>query len=166
MQDLTITSYPEKTTGMAGEIPSDFTVNISINKTSYFRALAIIDGTNYWSDEKRITIYTAPTIKMFSIPKRVVENTDFTITWEVSGGAAGNIDRTEIIWDFKKGNASITDYSHNTSSMTGKTPLELTGILKIPQTSTIYFRAYAIVDGMEIFSDEFPITIFPEYTTY
>jgi len=82
---------------------------------------------------------------------------------EVSGGMAGNIDKTEIVWDFNKGNA--TDYSHNTTSMTGKTPMEFTGKLKIPNTSTIYFRAHAIVDGKEIFSDESQITIYPEYTS-
>ena len=109
------------------------------------------------------TAYTPPVIRVTSIPNRVVENTDFTIKWEVSGGMAGNIDKTEIVWDFNKGNA--TDYSHNTTSMTGKTPMEFAGKLKIPKSSTIYFRAHAIVDGKEIFTDESQITIYPEYTS-
>jgi len=110
-----------------------------------------------------VTAYTPTAIRVTSMPNRVVENTDFTIKWEVSGGMAGNIDKTEIVWDFKKGNA--TDYSYNTTSMTGKTPMEFTGKLKIPNTSTIYFRAHAIVDGKEIFSDESQLTIYPEYTS-
>jgi|GEM_PF-1353093 len=113
-----------------------------------------------------ISIGSPAEIKITSIPKRAVEKADFAVKWEVSGGTTGNIDKTEILWDFKKGNASTTDYSHNTTSMTGKTPFEFTEKLNLPRSSTIYIRAYAIVDGTELFSDEYQITIFPEYTTY
>jgi hypothetical protein len=57
-EPLTLTSYPSLTTPQSGAIPADFKANITIGKTGiiYFRAHAIIDGTNYWSDEKIITI--------------------------------------------------------------------------------------------------------------
>jgi len=61
-EPLTLTSYPSLTTVQSGAIPADFSANITIGKTGiiYFRAHAIIDGTNYWSEEKMITI-TVPT---------------------------------------------------------------------------------------------------------
>jgi len=57
-EPLTLTSYPTLTLVQNGTIPADFSTNITIGKTGiiYFRAHAIIDGTNYWSDEKMITV--------------------------------------------------------------------------------------------------------------
>lgn len=60
-EPLTLQSYPSLTTPQGGIIPADFSANITIGKTGiiYFRAHAIINGTNYWGDEQMITI-TAP----------------------------------------------------------------------------------------------------------
>ena len=110
------------------------------------------------------TTYDPPDIKVISIPNRAVENTNFTIKWEVSGGTKGDISKTYILWDFKSSNATALNYSHITSSIQGSTPGNFSEMLKIPGTSTIYFRVFAIVDGIEIFSDENRITIYPEYT--
>jgi hypothetical protein len=59
-EPLTLTSYPSLTPVQNGTIPADFKANITISKTGiiYFRAHAIIDGVNYWSEEKMITITT------------------------------------------------------------------------------------------------------------
>jgi MarR-like DNA-binding transcriptional regulator SgrR of sgrS sRNA len=141
---------------------------IIINSTgiTYFRAHAIIDGVNYWSLEKILTVSAPPIIIVTSIPSRPIENSNYTIKWQVSGGLAGDVSKTELLWDFKKGNATVTDYSQSTPSMTGKTHMEFSQTLKAGQSSTIYFRAHAIVDGIEIFSDEKQITIYPAYETY
>lgn len=112
------------------------------------------------------TTASAPAIiTITSIPGRPVENSNYTIKWQVSGGTAGDISKTELLWDFKKGNATITDYSYNTPPVTGKTPMEFNQTLKAGPSSTIYFRAHAIVDGVEIFSDEKQMTIYPEHET-
>lgn len=60
-EPLTLASYPSLTTPISGMIPAEFNTTIVINKAGvvYFRAHAIIDGANYWSDERMITI-TAP----------------------------------------------------------------------------------------------------------
>lgn len=163
-EPLTLTSYPNLTPIQNGTIPANFSAKITLNLTgiTYFRAHAIIDGVSYWSPEQIITVSALPpTITVTSIPGRAVENTNFTIKWSVSGGI-GDISKTEIIWDYKKGNATINDYSHYTSSLTGKSPLEFSETLKVPQSSTIYFRAYAIVDGIEIYSSEYEMTIYPQ----
>jgi hypothetical protein len=167
-EPLMITSYPKLTPIQSGTIPANFSAKIIINSTgiTYFRAHAIIDGVNYWSLEKILTVSAPPIIIVTSIPGRPIENSNYTIKWQVSGGLAGDVSKTELLWDFKKGNAIVTDYSQNTPSMTGKTPMEFSQTLKAGQSSTIYFRAHAIVDGIEIFSDEKQITIYPAYETY
>lgn len=61
---LTLTSYPNLTPPQNGTIPADFKANITIGKTGiiYFRAHAIIDGVNYWSEEKMINITAAKNV--------------------------------------------------------------------------------------------------------
>jgi hypothetical protein len=166
-EPLTLTSYPNLTPPQNGMIPANFSAKIIINSTgiTYFRAHAIIDGVNYWSPEKNITVFAPAVIIVTSIPGRPVENSNYTIKWQVSGGIAGDVSKTELLWDFKKGNATVTDYSQSTLPMTGKTPMEFSQTLKAGPSSTIYFRAHAIVDGIEIFSDEKQITIYPEHET-
>jgi len=166
-EPLTLTSYPNLTPVQSGTIPANFTTFIIINSTGnmYFRAHAIIEGVNYWSSEKIIVVSSLPTITVTAIPNRVVENTNYSIRWNVSGGTAGDISKTDLIWDFKKGNASVSDYSRYTPSMTGRTPMEFSQTLRAPQSGTIYFRVHAVVDGIEIFSDEKQIIIYPEYTS-
>lgn len=164
---LTLSSYPNLTSVQLGTIPSNFTIKMILNNagTTYFRAHAIVNGVHYWSSERAISVSGSPaSIRVFSVPKRPLENTEFTIKWEVSGGTAGNIEKTQILWDYKKSNAS--NYSFNTTSFIGKTPMEFTTKMKFPKTSTIYFRVQAIVDGIEIFSDEQMVTIYPEFETY
>lgn len=167
VEPLTLTSYPNLTPVMNGTIPANFSTSVIINETGikYFRAHAIIDGVNYWSTEKIITVYSPATITVTSIPNRVVESTNFAIKWKVEGGTNGEISKTDLIWDLKKGNMNVTDYSNYTPSMTGKTPQEFNQTMKAPKSSTIFFRAHAIVDGIEILSDEKQITIYPEYTS-
>lgn len=71
-EPLTLSSYPSLTKPQGGIIPADFNANITINNAGiiYFRAHAIINGTNYWGDEQMITI-TAPanvTVKVTPTP--------------------------------------------------------------------------------------------------
>lgn len=60
-EPLTLVSYPNLTTPQGGNIPADFSANITISKAGviYYRAHVIIDGGNYWAPEMTITI-TAP----------------------------------------------------------------------------------------------------------
>lgn len=172
-EPLTLTSYPSLTPVQNGTIPADFSTNITISRTGiiYFRAHAIIDGTNYWSDEKMIAVYipsnvtpsVTPTIKVTS-PGIVNGEANFTIQWEVSGGAPGDISQTAIYWGYNSGSANISDYPRATNLQTGKTPMGFSVELKAPATGPIYFRAHAIVDGVNVYSPEYQITINPRYT--
>ena len=60
-EPLTLKSYPNLTPVQNGTIPADFSSNITISQPGiiYYRAHAIIEGANVWSDERTIAI-TAP----------------------------------------------------------------------------------------------------------
>jgi len=82
-EPLTLKSYPALTPVQNGTIPADFSANITIGKTGviYYRAHAIIGGTNYWSDEKTITV-TAPT----NVSSMVTQTSTATATATASRG--------------------------------------------------------------------------------
>lgn len=103
-----------------------------------------------------------PTITVTSYPASVDTDTDLGIDWNVSGGMPGNISRTAVIWGFNMSNANVSDYPEMSTVRTGKTPQQFSVTLNISYTNvTIYFRAYAIVDGIDIYSDEYQTIIVP-----
>jgi len=101
----------------------------------------------------------APAIKVTSFPSSADGDTINTIRWEVSGGTPGNISNTAILWGYKSGSAKISDYSNATAIQTGKTSQQFSAEINIPPSGTLYFRAHAIVDGTELFSQEYQISI-------
>lgn len=173
-EPLTLQSYPDLTTPQMGLIPADFRASMTINRTgvTYFRAHAIIDGVDYWSDERTITVTGPPTIvpsgtpaiRVTSYPGSVTGEKDFTIQWELSGGTPGDISSTSVLWGYRSGGTNISDYPRVSSVQTGKTPGVFSAVLKAPASGTIYFRAHAIVDGSDLFSPEYLITIISPYT--
>jgi len=102
-----------------------------------------------------------PAIRVTSYPARVDGEENFTIKWEVTGGILGEISHSAVHWGFKAGRANVTDYGRFSSVETGKTPQEFSTVLKAPASGTIYFRAHAIVDGEDLYSDEYVIAINP-----
>jgi len=103
----------------------------------------------------------APSINVTSYPATSDVDTDFGIDWEVLGGTPGSISKTAIIWGFNNGRANITDYTNISAVQTGNTPEQFNATLNVPDNSTIYFRAYAVVDGLEIYTKEYQTVIFP-----
>ncbi|VVB95883.1 Uncharacterised protein [uncultured archaeon] len=100
-----------------------------------------------------------PTIRVTAYPASVNGDTNFTVRWEVSGGTPGDIGNTGIIWGFKSGGANISDYLRTSIIQQGKTTATFNAELKAPAGGTVYFRAHAIVDGVDIYSPEYQITI-------
>lgn len=70
-EPLTLTSYPSLIPPQSGTIPANFSAKMILNATgiTYFRAHAIVDGVNYWSSEKTITITGSATSTMTATPK-------------------------------------------------------------------------------------------------
>jgi|GEM_PF-985169 len=102
---------------------------------------------------------SALAIKVTSFPSSAYGDTIITIRWEVSGGNPGNISNTAILWDYKSGGAIISDYSKSTVIQTGKTLQQFSAEVNIPASGTLYFRAHAIVDGTDVFSQEYQILV-------
>ncbi len=71
-EPLTLVSYPILTTPQNGKIPANFSDKITINTTgvTYFRAHAIVDGLNYWSSEKIISIKGTSTATAIPTPTK------------------------------------------------------------------------------------------------
>lgn len=95
-----------------------------------------------------------------------MEVTNITIQWEVSGGNTGSISDTAILYGYNSGNANISDYSKAPVIQTGKTLQEFSRGIIIPPSGTIYFRAYATVDGKNVFSQEYQISIIVQTSGY
>ncbi|MCE8424606.1 MAG: hypothetical protein J5U17_02380 [Candidatus Methanoperedens sp.] len=100
-----------------------------------------------------------PGIKVTSFPSNANGDTNITIRWEVSGGTPGEISRTAILWGNKSGSANISDYLKVSMVQTGKTLQRFVTDIKLPSGGIIYFRAHAIVDGTDIYSSEYQISI-------
>lgn len=173
-EPLTLQSYPSLTTPQSSTVPNEFKASIVINTSgvTYFRAHAIIDGNHYWSSEKMITISSpanvtqvAPSIKVTNYPGAVTGDENFTISWEVSGGMLGEITHTAVHWGYRSGRADIKDYGYFSRVYTGKTPQQFSVVLKAPSGGgPLYFRAHALVDGIDVYTPEYMITINPKYT--
>ncbi len=102
-----------------------------------------------------------PAIRVTSYPARVEGESNFTIRWEVTGGLVGEISHSTVHWGFRTGRANMTDYGRFSGVQTGKTPKEFSAGLVAPESGTVYFRAHAIVDGEDLYSDEYVIAINP-----
>lgn len=109
--------------------------------------------------QSSVATSSAPAIKVTSFPSSAYGDTIITVRWEVSGGTPGNISNTAILWGYKSGSANISDYSKATVIKTGKTLQQFSAEVNIPASGTLYFRAHAIVDGTDVFSEEYQISI-------
>lgn len=108
----------------------------------------------------------APAIRVTSFPQSAHGDTVITIKWEVTGGTAGEISNTAIIWGYNSAGANISDYPETTLVQTGKTPKEYSAGINIPSSGDLYFKAHAIVDGSNIYSPENQISIIQQTSGY
>lgn len=100
-----------------------------------------------------------PAIKVLFYPSGPNGDTNITIRWEVSGGTPGDITQSAIHWGYRSGNASISEYPKVSMIQSGKTPQGFSATIKTPSGGSIYFRAHAMVDGTDVYSTEYQITI-------
>ncbi|MCX9025366.1 MAG: hypothetical protein OIN85_04630 [Candidatus Methanoperedens sp.] len=106
-----------------------------------------------------VTPSVPPAIKVTSYPPGVNGEANFTIQWEVAGGTTGNISQTGVQWGYS------ANYTRNSTVLNGKTPQKFSVDLIAPAGGgPIYFRVYATVDGVDIYSPGYQIAINPRYT--
>jgi hypothetical protein len=101
-------------------------------------------------------------INVTSYPLNVIEGTNFTIQFEVSGGTnQGNISHAAVHWGSKSGGEDIKDYGRFSKVYTGRVPQKFSVELIAPESGIIYFRAHALIDGADVYSNEYEIRINP-----
>lgn len=155
--------------------PLRFVGNTAIAKSGnyYSRAYAFIDGNNYWSDEREFTVKPIPTpgydIRIINYPKTVKLNDNSTFTWDISGPQATS-GFTAIVGakESKSGHFEETidinktpykvlvkDFTNGVYSI----PLRYIGNTVMPEYGTYYIRALVIINGRNIWSDEYTLTV-------
>jgi len=103
-----------------------------------------------------------PTIIIFSYPSNVTAGRHIVVRWKVTGGTPGRINNTAVCWGNRAGTADLPLYGFpNVSPMfTGDSPQSFQVEITAPLTpGMFFFRAHAIVDGKDVWSDEKVIII-------
>lgn len=153
-------------------IPIKFIGNaVPVKPGKYFaRAYALIDSNNYWSEEREFTVQPKPgyAIKIVYFPDKAKLNENSSFTWEITGpttttgftaivGAKeskpGKLDETVDI--------SKTPYKVLVKDFTAgayNVPLRYIGNTVLIEGGTYYFRALAVIEGKNIWSNEFSFT--------
>jgi len=170
--------YPNLTTVRSGNIPSVFTGQIKAEKvgTIYYRSHAIIDGNNYWSTEKTITIKAAPvtaySIAISQAPTTAYVNQPFTVIWNVNAVNPTTIDRTAIYYDtVSHPGTYLGDVAPLSSGYPSFTQKYASGNFSIPNTfnatitldnvasGKLYFRAYTRIGQVNYWTGEQVLTV-------
>lgn len=101
-------------------------------------------------------------VEVFDYPASVKNGVTFSASWRVRGEVAGNIEESALLWgslSLKSGNASLGAYPRKSFPQAGPGPQEFEDRIKAPLAGDIYFRAYVLVDEVEVFSREYRIPI-------
>jgi hypothetical protein len=155
----------ETTTAVATETPFAVATETPMATSTGIPAVATT-GTPVSTAAANATVSaTTATINVTSYPASVQGDTNFTIQWQVTGGSPGTISNTSILWGFNSGGMNISYYPRSSAAQTGSTPHNFSANLTAPSGGgPVYFRAHAVVDGVDIYSPEYQITIAPVYT--
>ncbi len=176
--------YPSATTFQCQttpcSIPNTFSARLKIDTpgTYYYRAHIIIDEKDVWSEEKAITIVAqaqatqppapAPeggsTITITSAPASAATSQEVAISWRIDGKNA-TIPHTAVHYGTSSvaNPAGPADYPLASTFLCTTRPCKIPGQflanIKINETGTYYYRAHAIIDGENIWSEEKTIEI-------
>lgn len=155
-------------------LPIQFIANtkLTIPGTYYYRAYAIIDGKNYWTDEHSFIVKSIPKneIKIVNPPVKLSHDDNATFTWEVSGPSASTGFSTIVMGTVSKPgpldnsiDVSKTSYTtiliHDFTTGIYAVPLRFIGNAKISQPGIYYYRAVAVIGGNNLWSDEYTLTV-------
>lgn len=153
-------------------IPLQFVGNLKLEKSGkyYFRVHALIDNKNYWSDEMTLNVNPASyTVSLIHAPKEIKAGTVATFTWRVDGPPAV-INHTSVHYglvstpgtlgaDVAPANTTYSDLVKDFASGNYNIPLQFIGNAKIATPGAYFFRAHAVVDGKNYWTDENTLTV-------
>lgn len=154
-------------------IPLRFIGNaiIPAQGTYFYRAYALIDGKHYWTSERNFFVKAKPRheIKIVDPPRNIAPGENVAFTWDIFGASA-TTGFTAIVGgkESKPGTLEssvdlpATPYStlvNDFISGTYAVPLRFVGNTKITDPGVYYFRALAFINGKNIWSDEYSLTV-------
>ena len=156
-------------------IPLNFTASKIIDNagTWYIRSYAEINGKHYWGDEQTITVHpkTKHEVRLVNPPTTVKKGDRIPFTWEVIGPPAstwytvivtgrqsrsGPLDETIGIPQTPYGE-TLKDFANPPNAI--HIPLQFIGTAPTNETGIFYYRALALINGKNIWSDEFSYTV-------
>ncbi len=163
-------------------IPNSFSSQLRIDEpgTYYYRAHAIIDGKNVWSEEKTITIEaikqaaaptakpatkkTEPRITVTSSPTLAGTNQPISLSWKIESESATTAHTAVHYGPSSVANpAGPQDYPFSSDFICTSKPCTIPRAfqakISITETGTYYYRAHAIIDGKNVWSEEKTIAI-------
>jgi hypothetical protein len=122
----------------------------------YFRAYAIIDNLNYWSDEYVVDVYPRASINVTSYPSTATASASLPVSWTIKNGYPGKIDSTYVMWGLRSG-----QYTSTSAAQAGNTPTSFSATLTAPSSApqTFYFLVTYTVDGQNYNSTEYSIPV-------
>jgi hypothetical protein len=154
-------------------IPLQFVGSMTIPAPGiyYARAYANIEGKQYWSDERTFFVSTIPKneIRFVNVPTSGKKDENISFSWEVLGPKATTPFTTVVIGTSSKPGKLDTTVTIPQTPYTVLTkdfingsydvPLRFVGNARIPDAGNYYFRVLAYINGKNIWSDEYPLTI-------
>lgn len=168
-------------------VPLRFVGNIQLMSEGkyYFRAHGLVKDKNYWSDEFSLNVVKATTSGEYKIsilypPKSVSLSVLPTgekeattgglvnFTWRIDGPPAiinhtsiyyGLVSNTGVFDDkVAPSDTKYTDFVKDFANGKYNIPLQFVGNTNIISPGTYYYRAYALVNGKNIWSNEYSFT--------
>lgn len=155
-------------------IPLQFIGNSKMTTPgSYFaRVYAFVNGKNFWSDERAFTVsaYQKNEIHIIDYPAQAALGSVATFTWEILGPIAstgysvivgsklstpGTLDESTQISSTSYKLIFVSDFTSGTYTI----PIRFVGNSPFYEAGTYYFRAYTWINGKNIWSDEYSLTV-------
>ncbi|MBU1913623.1 MAG: S8 family peptidase, partial [Candidatus Thermoplasmatota archaeon] len=135
---LMLSVNPALTTAEVGSVINSTASDISMTGYDTATGWGIVDAFT------AVNQIAGPTITITVSPDYVPLNGTFSISWLVSGGRPGAISRTYLTWGLSSGSLTQTspDFSGTTWARFTVNDIKAPGY-----NSTIYMKAYAVVDG-------------------
>ncbi|MBN4049165.1 hypothetical protein JYT91_00960 [archaeon AH-315-M20] len=102
-----------------------------------------------------------PTITVLDYPTEVSDDKPFVVKWNVDGGSTGEITHTAVHYDYESHGPDFKEYKEVSAIYTGETPKEFSANINALKVGFVFFRAHAIVDGENVYSDEMKVEVIP-----
>lgn len=154
-------------------VPLRFIGNTMISKpgTYFARAYTLIGDKHYWSDERMFKVMPIPKheIRLISYPDKVKLGENTTFTWEIFGPDATT--GFTVIIGSKESKSGTLDESvdipqtpykiivKDFTSGTYSVPFRFIGNATMPEYGAYYIRALAFINGKNIWSNEYSLTV-------